>query len=430
MAQVTPNERFIGDYRRRIVDEELDALLPHLPAIHLDGPKAVGKTATALQRAATVHRLHRDGERLVAEGDPERLLDGDRPVLMDEWQKVPSLWEVVKAAADQDNSGGQYILTGSTPQKGTHSGAGRITSVRMRPLTLPERGVSDPTVSLGMLLAGQSPAISGSCPLLLTDYADLILASGFPGFQHLAGKPLHAQLDSYLTHIVDTDIAEETGRQVRKPELVSAWLKAYAAATATTASWETIREAASPGSSPAKTTAFPYRDALARLRILDDVPAWIPGNNHLKELGQAPKHFLVDPALAARLVGVEKAALLQGEGPTATPGTDTFLGALFESLVAMSLQVFAGPSGATVHHLRTHRGEHEVDFIVKIGNGKVVAMEVKLSGIVRDKDVKHLTWLKSILGDAFLDSVVVYTGSTAYRRPDGIAVVPLGLLGP
>lgn len=430
MAGVTPNKRFMGGYVRRIVDDEVDALLPHLPTIHLDGPKAVGKTATATQRARTIRRLHRDEERLVAEGEPERILEGPRPVLLDEWQKVPSLWEAVKTAVDDDSSPGQFILTGSTPQRGTHSGAGRITTVRMRPLTLPERQVSIPTVSLASLLSGHRDRASGTCDLLLEDYTDLILASGFPAFQHLSGRPLNAQLDSYLQHVVDTDITEDTGRIVRRPERVMAWLKAYAAATATTARWEAIRDAAAPGTSPAKTTVFPYRDTLMHLRILDEVSAWLPSNNHLKELGQAPKHFLADPALAARLVGLEKGALLRGVSTAMTPSTDTFLGALFESLVAMSLQVFASSSSASVHHLRTHRGEHEVDFIVRLGNGKVVAIEVKLSSAIEDRDVRHLSWLKTVLGNDLLDAVVISTGTTAYRRQDGVAVVPLGLLGP
>ncbi len=145
----------------------------------------------------------------------------------------------------------------------------------------------------------------------------------------------------------------------------------------------------------------------------------------------SPKYNLADPALAARLVGLEADALLDDEGPDAHPGSDTFLGQLFESLAAMSLRTFASSAGASVLHLRTHRGTHKVDFIVKRGDGKVVAIEVKLSPIVESSDVRHLVWLKRELGDGLLDAAIVTTGQDAYRRrDDGIAVVPLGLLGP
>ena len=148
---------------------------------------------------------------------------------------------------------------------------------------------------------------------------------------------------------------------------------AYAAATTTTTWWEKIRDAARPGSDarPARGTTTPYVESLTRLRVLDDIPAWIPSRNHLNRVGQAPKHHLVDPRLAARLLGLSSADLLRGEGPDRVVADGTFLGALFESLAAMSVDA-----------------------------------------------------------ESMLDAVVLTTGTHAYRRPDGVAVVPLGLLGP
>lgn len=300
----------------------------------------------------------------------------------------------------------------------------------MRPLSLPERGVCSPTVSLQGLLSGDRAGLSGECALTLEAYTDLIVASGFPGLQHLDGANLRIQLDSYIARIVDADMESESGRAIRMPSTVMAWLRSYAAATATTMSWEKIRDTAHPGKPPARSTAIPYRDILTRLRILDAVEPWTPGNNHMKTMSQVPKHHLADPALAARLVGLEKGALLDGAGPSSTPSADPFLGQLFESLVALSLRVFVGTSGATVQHLRTHRGTHEIDYIVKRGDGKVVAIEVKLSPNVDDKSVRHLTWLRDEIGASLLDAAVITTGAHAYRRTDGIAVIPLGLLGP
>lgn len=170
---------------------------------------------------------------------------------------------------------------------------------------------------------------------------------------------------------------------------------------------------------------------LEALYVLDPVAAWLPTNNHINELARAPKHHLADPALAASLLGLGVGALLQGDpGSVSVPRDGTFLGALFESLVTLSVRVFAQAAEATVGHLRTHRGDHEIDLIVERDDRKIVAVETKLSATVDDDDVIHLLWLREQLRDDLLDAVVVTTGPHAYRRPDGIAVVPAALLGP
>ncbi len=421
---------FRAGYIRRTIDDELDALLPEIGALLIDGPKAVGKTATALQRAATVRRLDRRAERELAAADPIQALRGPHPVLLDEWQRVPDIWDEVKNAVDDNPAGGGYLLTGSAPTGGTHSGAGRIPSLRMRPLTLPERGVTTPSVSLTTLLGGGRPGVGGSCQLGLGDYTDLIVGSGLPGLQHLSVRATRAQLDGYIDRIVEVDM-EEAGHKVRRPATLRAWMRAYAAAVATTTSWEKIRDAADPGSDtrPARTTTIPYIEALTRLRLLDDLPAWIPSRNHFQRVGQAPKHHLFDPALAARLLGLGSADLLRGEGPGRVAADGVFLGALFESLATMSVRVFASAAHATVSHLRLQDGRHEVDLIVERDDHKYVGLEVKLSGTVDDRDTAHLRWLQELEGSRMLDAVVLTTGTHAFRRADGVAVVPLGLLG-
>jgi uncharacterized protein len=427
-----PKRSFVSGYVHRVVDNEIDALFPQLPALLLDGPKAIGKTATALQRAATVWRLDSAGQRAIAEADPGLVVAGDRPVLIDEWQRVPDVWDAVKRFVDESPAAGQYLLTGPAPTVGTHSGPGRIKAVRMRPLTLPERGVTEPTVSMGALLIGDAAEIAGPSSLRLTDYTDLILDSGFPGMQHLSGRALRAQLDGYIDRIVDTDL-KEAGLKIRRPATVRAWLRAYAAATSTTASWEAIRNAATAGAqgTPARSTSIPYVQALTRLRILDEIDAWLPGSSHFGRLSQTSKHHLSDPALAARLLGASRGDLLAGKGGAAqVPADGTFLGALLESLAAMSVRVFAQAEDANVAHLHTRDGRHDVDLIVERDDGRVLAFEVKLSGNVNDEDVKHLLWLRDIIGDRLLNMIILTTGERAYRRPDGVAVVPLGLLGP
>lgn len=422
-------------YYRRILDDELDELMAELPAVAVEGAKAVGKTATASQRATTVHELDDPDQRAIAEADLDRLLSAPSPILIDEWQYIPPIWDKVRRAVDAGASRGTFLLTGSASpaDTGTHSGGGRIVSLRMRPLSLAERLPGVATVSLRELLAGNRPAVKGRSSFRLEDYTEEILRSGFPGLRGLSGRPLRIQLDSYLERVVDREFPE-LGHPVRNAAGLRRWMAAYAAATATTTSFEKIRDASTGGErdKPARSTVQPYREILERLFILDALPGWKPTRSHIGELGLPPKHHLADPALAARLLGATADALLAGESPgPSVPRDGTLLGALFESLLTLSVRVYARASEAGVGHLRTHRGDHEVDLIVERGDGRVVAMECKLGATPDQASVRHLKWLADQIGDELLDCVVLTTGSEAYRRPeDGIAVVPAALLGP
>jgi hypothetical protein len=305
----------------------------------------------------------------------------------------------------------------------------------MRPLSLVERLDSPPTVSLAALLEGGRPPVDGDTDADLERYTDEILAGGFPGLRRYSGAAHRAQLTSYLNLIVEKDF-EELGRRVRNPEGLRRWMAAYAAATASTASFEAIRRAATSNENdkPARSTVIPYRDALQRLFILDPVPAWRPARNALGELGDAEKHHLVDPALAARLVRATKAKLLQGQssGP-AVVRDGSQLGALFESLVTLSTRAYVTAvetAETEVRHFRTHRGDHEIDLIVEREDGDVLLIEVKLTAVPTDADVAHLNWLHGKLKTQVIDRVVITTGKNAYRRADGVAVVPAALLGP
>jgi predicted AAA+ superfamily ATPase len=426
---VGPHERYLP----RIVDGELDELLTGLPALTLEGPKAVGKTATALQRAGTVHRLDNDEERAIIEADPSRLLEGDRPILIDEWQRYPGSFDRVRRAVDDGAAPGSFLLTGSASPANppTHSGAGRIVRVRMRPMTLSERGVGSPTVSLARLLEGGHQPIAGDTDVDLDRYVEEILASGFPAIRSLPPRLQRAQLDSYLERIVDRDF-DEVGHKVRRPASLWRWMRAYAAMTSTSASYEKIRDAATgeDGVTATRAATQPYREALERLWILDPVQAWLPTRNRLSRLSSPPKHHLADPALAARLLEVDADALLRARptGPP-TPRDGTLLGTLFESLVTLCVRVYSQHAEARTAHLRTWSGDREIDLIVERGPS-LLAIEVKLGQVPSDRDVRHLLWLREKLGDELSDAVVITTGHTAYRRADGIAVVPAALLGP
>jgi predicted AAA+ superfamily ATPase len=419
-------------YHPRVVDQELDRLLKGLPAVAIEGAKAVGKTATAQRRAARVLTLDAPRTRLATEADPEAILTGQTPLLIDEWQLVPPVWDVVRRAVDHDRTPGRFLLAGSAlpaPQVRIHSGAGRIVRLLMRPMTLPERGVGTPTVSLESLLSGTRPPVSGTSSLRLADYVVQIVESGFPGIRQDPPDLRPAMIGSYIDQIVERDIPE-LGAAVRRPNALRAWMAAYAAATATTASYTSILDSATAGvvDKPARATVDAYRKLLQRIWVLDPLPAWIPVFNPLKRLAQAPKHHLVDPALAARLLGATAQSLVDGIGQVTGP--ENLLAALFESLAVLSVRVFASRHGAQVSHLRTRGGDHEIDIIVERDDHRILPIEVKLTSAPTERDARHLDWLERELGGTVLDTVLFTTGEHAYRTRSGVAVVPLALLGP
>ena len=434
-AYGSPGPRPLGpsDYWSRLVDTELTQALAALPAVSIEGPKGVGKTATAARLASTIRALDDPAQLQVLQAAPDRLTTGNPPVLIDEWQVWPASWDRVRRAVDSDMSPGRFLLTGSASPRSpqTHSGAGRIITLRMRPLTLEERGTDLPTVSLASLLTGSRPAVSGMTKVDLETYVQEIVRGGFPGIQSSDTRWQRAALRSYVDRIVDRDFPD-AGLTARNPVALRRWLAAYAAATSTTATFETIRDAASTGQheTPARSTTVPYRDTLERIWVADPVSAWLPTRNQLSRLTSNPKHNLADPALAVALLDMDGDALLAGaDSGLPVPRDGPLLGSLLESLVALNLRVYAQAADSTVAHLRTKSGDHEIDFIVRKPGDRVVAIEVKLSTTVTDSDVKHLKWLSDRIGNDLLDAVVLTTGPEAYRRNDGIAVVPIALLG-
>ncbi|QDP82930.1 ATP-binding protein [Nocardia otitidiscaviarum] len=422
----------MADYCRRIIDTTLDELQPHLRALAIFGPKGVGKTATAMQRARSVFDLSVPAQRELVGADAAILTAAPGPVLIDEWQRLPDIWDQVRHAVDAGSPPGHFIIAGSSAPRGAivHSGAGRIVPMRMRPLSVAERGIETPSVQLSALLDGQRE-VAGSTSIRLRDYVEEITASGFPGIRVLPPRVRRAELDAYITNVVQREFPEQ-GYPVRKPEVLRAWLAAYAAATSTTAAYSKVLDAATAGlsSKPAKETTIAYRDALASLWLLDPIPAWIPSRNHLDRLGQSPKHQLADPALAARLLGLDAAALLRAEQGSTKLIEGTVLGSLFEHLATLSINTYAETAEARLGHLRTRNGDHEIDVVVQRPDGRIVAFEIKLADRVVDADVKHLHWLGDRIGSDLIDSAVIYAGKYAYRRGDGIAVIPLALLGP
>lgn len=412
-------------YQVRSIDRLLDRFLAEVPAYALDGPKGVGKTATASRRAAHVWNMELEEHRahLAAQRDFASLPAGT--LFIDEWQNLPDSWNAVRRAVDNGASGGRFLLAGSASPRlsgGTHSGAGRILSARMRPMGLHEREATHPTVSLSQMLLAEGAEVSGRSDFSLGDYYDATVGSGLPGLHQRPARIRQQYLDFYLQRIVDRDMPD-LGFTVRRPTQLRRWMAAYAAASSTTTTLARIAAAAGEdGEAPAKSTTLAYREHLTQLWILDPLEAWSPAQNPFKRLQQGPKHQLADPGLAARLMGLSARHL-------ATPRHADAAGRLFESLATLTVRSIAEAEGAKVGHLRTHDSREEIDLVVEGDEGQIVAIEVKLAPDVRDQDVRHLKWLRERMPDDVVDMMIVSTGEFAYRRADGVAVVPLALLG-
>ena len=428
----------VSEYASRVIDARIDELWAELPAISIEGARGVGKTTTARQRAGTFLELDDAAVFEAVEADPAAVASFAPPVIVDEWQRLPPVFDAVRRAVDADRSPGRFLITGSaSPRRPpTHTGAGRIVTLRMRPLALCERWDAEafgaPTVSLAALLSGERAPVEGHSAARLADYISEIAASGLPGLRGLSPDAAAESLAGYIDRIIDRDFPD-AGMSLRNPEGLRRWMAAYAAATATTASYERIRDAATGGhgDKPSRSATAPYIDALERMHISEPLTAWAPTPNPLAKLATGPKHHLADPALAVALLGLDADGLRRGSGPAApTVDQRPLLGRLFESLVALSLRVFAQRARASVHHLRRRSGDREIDFIVRARDDRVVAIEAKLSPTVSDNDVRHLHWLRRAIGPGLADAAVITTGPYAYRRRDGIAVIPAALLAP
>ena len=213
------------------------------------------------------------------------------------------------------------------------------------------------------------------------------------------------------------------------------WLKAYAAAVSSEADYAEILDAstAGQGNKPSAKTTIAYREALENLWLLDELKPWLDGERYFSGLKLSPKHYLADPAFAAYLLGLDVKTLTGTKGWSEQAVVfdkryGSILGRLFESLLQLSLRTYSSVNNAKLFFLRTYRGDHEIDFIIQKGS-KIIACEVKFSPIVTSEAGKHLKWLKSYVGADCLDTMIITTGSIAYRREDGIAIVPAALLG-
>jgi predicted AAA+ superfamily ATPase len=409
------------------VDRELSDLLDASGAVVIEGPKACGKTATATVVAKSSVRLDVDEDaRNAARIDPALILAGEQPRLIDEWQLVPEIWDHVRRAVDdRPRARGQFLLAGSAvpaDDATRHTGAGRFTRLRMRPMSLYETGHSTGKTSLGGILAGASPA--GRSTHSVADIAVRIAVGGWPGLLDRTPAQVQRVLRGYLDEIRVTDIQRLDGVR-RDPENVARVLRSLARHTATEASDSTIAADVGGAEAPIKReTVAAYRDALSRLMIVEDLPAWAPSLRSRTALRQAEVRHFVDPSLAVAALDATPARLVKDV---------TFLGLLFESLVIRDLRVYAQASDARVFRYRDHT-DLEADAIVQRRDGSWAAFEVKLGAGQVDTAAEALRRLSERVDSQKHGppaALGVITGwGYAHRRADGVLVIPIGTLGP
>lgn len=403
-------------YLPRLVDRLLGELLAELPALLIVGPRAAGKTTTAARRAASVVRLDRPAEAAAFRADPDAALATfDEPVLIDEWQEVPTVLGAVKRAVDADSRPGRFLLTGSVRadiEAETWPGTGRVVRIGMWPMTVSERLETATAPLVDRVLRGEplEPAVGSTD---LRDYVALALQGGFPELLGRSEQGRGRWIDSYVEQLLTRDAAlVDRGRD---PARMRRYLEAYALNSAGLVEDKTLYDAAGID----RRTALAYESLLANLQVVEAVPAWT--SNRLKRLTLAPKRYLVDPALQAGIIGVTETGVIR-DGDLLGRVLDTFVAAQLRA------EVDVVQARARMYHLRQEQGRHEVDLLAEVGAERVIGIEVKASSAPDSSSAVHLAWMRDRLGDRFEAGVILHTGPASFSLGDRITAAPISTL--
>lgn len=422
----------MGIYRKRIADDILIRKLEGKGAVLIEGPKWCGKTTTAEQIAASILYMDDPGKKeqniAMSELNPGRLLKGETPRLIDEWQLAPKLWDAIRFEVDHRRELGQFILTGSAvpvdSAEITHSGTGRFTWLTMRPMSLYESGDSNGGVSLRDLFGGQT-VIDADSHLNIERLAFLVCRGGWPRAVDMKNDIALDQAMDYYDAVVRSDINRADNVQ-KNPERVRRLMRSYARNQGTQVPNTVLAQDISVNDeSPiSKETVASYLNALRKIFVVEDMPAWNPNLRSKTAIRASDTRYYVDPSIAAAALGI---------GPNDLLNDLKTFGFLFETLCIRDLRVFADALNGEVYHYRDKDGQ-ECDAVVHLRNGKYGLIEIKLGG---DKLIEEGTAsLKNM--EAKIDTVkmnapsflMVLTGigDYAYRRRDGVYVVPIGCL--
>jgi len=422
------------EYLPRIADKVLETALEASGAVLIEGPKWCGKTRTAEEKAASVLYMqdpdHSASYLQAADIKPSLLLNGDTPRLIDEWQMAPVLWDAVRFAVDQRGEIGQFILTGSAVPKDNavqHTGTGRISRMIMRPMSLFESRESNGTVSLKSLF-DRTAAVDSNSSLTIEGLAFALIRGGWPASvgQSASIKAAEStalkQVYDYVDAVINIDVSRVDGIE-KSPARLRALMRSLARNVSTTASITTIhKDIASDEQTISEKTISAYINALRRIFVIEDLPAWNPAMRSKTALRNTPKRHFVDPSIAAAVLRSNSESLLQD--------FNTF-GLLFESLCIRDLRVYAQAIDGEVFHYRDKSGL-EADAIIHLKNGRWGAVEVKMGAKEIEKAAENLKILRNKINldkmkePSFL--MVLTAAELGYQRDDGVYIVPIGCL--
>jgi len=416
-------------YLKRCIDSVLEMYLETFGAVLIEGPKWCGKTTTASMQSESIIKLQ-DPRKFndyikLAEINPKALLDGKTPRLIDEWQLAPILWNAIRAEVDERNKEGLFILTGSTTLKNDdtmHSGTGRIARLLMRPMSLYESLDSSGQISLSDLFK-QNTEIDGiTTSTSIEDISKYICRGGWPSTIGKSEKSSQLIAEDYVNSICESEASSVDGFE-KNPNRVRAVLRSYSRNISTLATNRTIlNDIAANDMQISEPTLYSYLNALNRLFVIEDIPAWSPSIRSKTVIRSSNKKGIVDPSLAAASLGI-------------TPGNifddmKTF-GFLFESLCIRDLRIYSQEIGGKVYYYRDRYGL-ECDAVIRLNDGKYCLIEIKLGNTDIDKGAENLTKLSNLLMEngkkppQFL--AVVSGGNIAYTRADGVKVIPISCL--
>ena len=420
------------EYKARIVDNMLKEKLEVKGAVVIEGPKWCGKTTTAMQVAGSILRMdeprNREANIQMAEIDPGRLLKGDTPRLIDEWQIAPKLWDATRYEVDTRGKEGQFILTGSAvpveSEEITHSGTGRFTWLLMRPMSLYESGDSTGEVSLQNLFECPD-RIAGTNDFDIGHLAFLICRGGWPYAVGMKEKPSLLQAEDYYEAVIKSDINRADGVS-KNPERVKRLMRSFARNQGTQISNTMLRDdiISNDTESLNEDTIASYINALKNIFVVEDMAAWNPNLRSKTSIRTSETRYYVDPSIAVAALGI---------GPKDLTNDLNTMGLLFETLCVRDLRVYAESIGGTVLHYRDKSGL-ECDTVIHLKNGRYGLAEIKLGGQkLIEEGVKNLQSLSNKIDTSKMPApsflmIVIGIGEFAYRREDGIFIVPIGCL--
>jgi hypothetical protein len=426
-----------SNYLNRNIDDELDAYLEAFGAVLITGPKWCGKTTSASMKAKSILKLQdpdkSQGYLLTAQTKPSLLLEGDKPRLIDEWQMAPVLWDAVRTSVDNLSTEGLYILTGSTvvdESKIMHSGSGRIARLKMYPMSLFESKESNGVISLKQLFDDKNYSIDGYKSNLTIE--DLIFASCRGGWPSSLNKKTEAAkllvAKSYIENIVQIDISTVDGKK-REPLKVQQLLKSYARNIGKITLNKTIIDDVNAYVSLSESAFYEYINALNKLYVIEDLPAWTPSIRSKTSIRSSNKRMFIDPSIAVAALGLTHQMLSQD--------FETF-GFIFENLCIRDLKIYASSLGGRISYYRD-RMNLEVDAVMQLDDGRFALIEIKLGSKQIEEAAEHLLEVVKLIRKANEtrsshklrepDLLMIITGGEmAYTRDDGIKIIPIGCL--